>query len=495
MTGNIRKFLLVKNQKKTLLYCWDVKKNIKSQIDLKKKNFFLIGYKTSKYSIDDEFISIEIDKKISIVNDIFGSQPLYHYKNSNKEIFSNSIDEIFKFSKDITISKKEIYKYFSFGYLPFSQKTIYNNVRLVQSNSKIEITKKIQISTIAINLFKKKKVNIQKGEKDFLELFEKKIDTSKLNKSALCLTAGYDSLLSLIYAKKMTLATFGSSKSLDIIGAKRRKKKFAYNQKHFIYNIKNHALKDRDFIEYAGLLGGFANLSSIQYLFFINYLKKKKIHYLYFSDHFETARRNFKNINDLKNKYLTPSNIVEKYFKKKKIYYLLKKNFVREINSKYKTNRMNNFYFYDRFIKGNFWKNQICSNLGIIRISLPLDFKFINNNFNLLKKNNKNNFFFNLFPNNKNIKDELNFTEKSYTINSETKDVSAVNSLSILNLHKKYFIKVINSKYSKQFYNYFNLDLMKKSIKETNYIKKEEWFLLRFLSLIIFANKHKIKVK
>ena len=94
MTGNIRKFLLVKNQKKTLLYCWDVKKNIKSQIDLKKKNFFLIGYKTSKYSIDDEFISIEIDKKISIVNDIFGSQPLYHYKNSNKEIFSNSIDEI-----------------------------------------------------------------------------------------------------------------------------------------------------------------------------------------------------------------------------------------------------------------------------------------------------------------------------------------------------------------------------------------------------------------
>ena len=156
---------------------------------------------------------------------------------------------------------------------------------------------------------------------------------------------------------------------------------------------------------------------------------------------------------------------------------------------------MNNFYFYDRFIKGNSWKNQICSNLGIIRISLPLDFKFINNNFNLLKKNNKNNFFFNLFPNNKNIKDELNFTEKSYTINSETKDVSAVNSLSILNLHKKYFIKVINSKYSKQFYNYFNLDLMRKSIKETNYIKKEEWFLLRFLSLIIFANKHKIKVK
>ena len=216
---------------------------------------------------------------------------------------------------------------------------------------------------------------------------------------------------------------------------------------------------------------------------------------MYFSDHFETARRNFTNINDLKKKYLTPSNVVEKYFVKKKVYNLLKKNFFREIKSKYKTSIMNNFYFHDRFIKGSFWKNQICSNLGIIRISLPLDYKFINNNFNLLKKNKKNDFFFNLFPNQKNIKNELNFTKNFYIKNNENKDISTLNILDILNCNEKYFIKAINNKYSKQFSNYYNLDLMIKSIKDINFTKKEEWFLLRFFSLIIFANKYKTKIK
>ena len=275
--GNIRKFLLIKMKNIVLLYCWDLKRNKKLKIDLTKKNYFLVGYKSKIDSTNDEFISIEINKEISITNDIFGSQSLYHYKNSGKDIFSNSIDEIFKFHRDITISKNEIYKYFSFGYLPFSQNTIYNNIKLVQRCSKIEISKKtIKSSLNLIDLFKKKKVNLPQGKKDFSKLFKKKIDKSKFSKSALCLTAGYDSLISLLYTKKMPLATFGNKHSIDIIGAKRRKKKFANDRKHYIYTTKNHFLKNSNFVAYSRLLGGIANLSSVQYLNFINYLKKKK---------------------------------------------------------------------------------------------------------------------------------------------------------------------------------------------------------------------------
>lgn len=158
----------------------------------------------------------------------------------------------------------------------------------------------------------------------------------------------------------------------------------------------------------------------------------------------------------------------------------------------YKKNEINKFYLFDRFIKGNFWKNQVYSNLGLIKISLPLEFQFINNNFNLIKKNKENNFFFNLFPKKKNIFSELNSVREVY---GKNKDRSATNQLDILNYHKEYFSKILNRKYSKQFSSFFNLDLIKKSLKENCFVEKEEWFLLRLFSLIIFSNKYRIKIK
>ena len=40
------------------------------------------------------------------------------------------------------------------------------------------------------------------------------------------------------------------------------------------------------------------------------------------------------------------------------------------MNTKYKNNKMNKFYFYDRFLKGTYWKNQVCAMMGIVKINL-----------------------------------------------------------------------------------------------------------------------------
>ena len=65
----------------------------------------------------------------------------------------------------------------------------------------------------------------------------------------------------------------------------------------------------------------------------------------------------------------------------------------------------------------------------------------------------------------------------------------------MLKFHKKFFNKLLDKKYSKQFSNFFDIELIKKSLKDNNFVDKEEWFLLRLFSLIIFSNKHKIKIK
>lgn len=493
ITGNISKFLLIKKKQKISLYCWSLQGNKKNIVDLKKKFFFLVGYKHNKLSLDGEFISIDINKKITIKNDIYGSHNIYYYKNKNKEIISNSLDEIFKLKLNISISKKNIYKYFSFGFLPLSQDTIYNQIKLIERNSKIEVFKNLKIVSFDTNLFKRQKITIDEAKKDFIKLFKKKIYKIELEKAVLCLTAGYDTLLSLVYTKKkLNLATFGNYNSFDVLGAKRRKKIFVKNQKHYVYLTKNYALKEIDFLNYSSLLGGFANLSSIEFMNYINFLKKNNIKFVYHSDHFETARRNYSNLSDLKKKYLTPINVVKKYFINQKQYNYFKDKFFKKIKLQYKKNEINKFYLFDRFIKGNFWKNQVYSSLGLIKISLPLEFRFINNNFNLLKKNKENKFFFNLFPKKKNILNELNSVREVY---SKNKDRSATNQIDILNYHKEYFYKILNKKYSKQFSSFFNLDLIKKSLKENHFVEKEEWFLLRLFSLIIFSNKYRIKIK
>ena len=142
-----------------------------------------------------------------------------------------------------------IYKYFSFGYLPFSQNTIYKNIKLIKNNSRISISKNFKIISDNYNLFKKR-VNFKTASKDFKELFHNKIDNKNINQSALCLTSGYDSLLSLVYAKKIKVTTFETTIHLILLGLKEEIKNLLI-QNHLIYLTKNSHLHDSDFTSYA----------------------------------------------------------------------------------------------------------------------------------------------------------------------------------------------------------------------------------------------------
>ena len=111
-----------------------------------------------------------------------------------------------------------------------------------------------------------------------------------------------------------------------------------------------------------------------------------------------------------------------------------------------------------------------------------------NANSNYTNKFNRTTFD-TIFENNGEYKDELQFSANMLKKNKNKK--MPFNNLFLLKNYKKYFIsELLNAKRSK-LSNYFNFDKIIQSVKTGKFINNEEWFILRFLSFVIFFNMHK----
>lgn len=495
---NIRKFIFIKNfsNDKNTLNVWSLKNNKKLRINIKKNSNYLIGYLHNKEN-DGEFIKIENKNFLTkIQNDNYASHHLYKYidTNLNIAVYSNSIDEIFKLKDTKKILDiKNIYEYFAYGYIPSSKETIFKNITLTKGNTTIKINKKIREQNFQKNIFKEKsfKVTISNVKSKLKAAIKKKLKKKSI--STLCMTSGLDTLLGAYYftnlEKNISLSTWGTKNTNDIIRAKIRKKKFFKRSKHFILEIENKKIPEKYIKQYAYDTGGFGNLSAINIMLFTKFLfNKKKYHY--YCDHYESTRRIFENIDNLISKYETPKNIIKKNLFNFHKYKRIVSKVHRRIKTNFKKDKCKNFYFYDRYIKGTAMKNQIVSLNGSIKISLPIEYKFLNSISNFIDLNKEKPYekLFNL--NHKDINKELKIT----------KDISSKNKhkpmpfdqFYLLRNFKNLFLDEICKAEKSDLKKIFNFNKIKRTIKNESFLINEQWFLLRLLSLVIFFNKFKL---
>ena len=134
-------------------------------------------------------------------------------------------------------------------------------------------------------------------------------------------------------------------------------------------------------------------------------------------------------------------------------------------------------------------KNQIVSMNGSIKISLPIETKFLNSISNFIDFNNTKPYEKLFDIKNKNILDELKIT-KEFSEKQAYKPMP-FNQFYLLKNYKNFFINEIDKIEKTDLKRIFNLSRIKKTIKHQSFVINEQWFLLRFLSLIIFFNKFK----
>ena len=191
-------------------------------------NEFFMGYISPNKKKVGEYLLIKKNKKnITIFNDEFGTYPVYYITDKNKTLISNSIKLINDQLNNISLNKNQIYEYFCWGYLPCTNKTIYNNIYSLNPGNLIKVTNnKIKISIKNKNIFHRKN-NLKITSSNFFKLFTKEIKKIeyilKKNQSYIGLTAGNDSLLgSLLLSKtkfKFITTTFGDINSYEVIKA------------------------------------------------------------------------------------------------------------------------------------------------------------------------------------------------------------------------------------------------------------------------------------
>lgn len=158
---------------------------------------------------------------IKIFSSLFNILPVYYYENSNNIIVSSRMEYIISLIGNTGINKKYILERVLFNYA-FSNDTIYNDVRLLPSNSFIEITDTISIKKhfeITDNFVD----DPRSGKKVLEDISERFIHTASKyfpEKAAVSFTSGFDGRTLVSIGKKLDkdffAYSFGSKNSIDL---------------------------------------------------------------------------------------------------------------------------------------------------------------------------------------------------------------------------------------------------------------------------------------
>ena len=469
-----------------------VKKNqIKTTLNL------LIGYEnTYPKTKNGEYIKLKLEnEKIVIHNDFYSSFPVYIYENKNKIILSNSIEGLRIFEElELQISSKMIYRYFGFGFIPFTSDTVYNNVSLMPPNSKIIINRGLKLSSKTINIFNHK-LNIYNVKKVYEEL-----NISFINKTSLfrnenpifCLTSGLDSLLGSFLLKKnnikVSTATFGSSNKVkDIIISESRASSLQLGKKHYKSIINDIAFAQ--FIDLSTITGGLSTSSNIYFYNFILNLKNKGKYVFYYCDHYEALRRSLKSNPRSIISGTTPNAVINKYFINLNEYNRILKKDLKLIH-RYKFDPYMSYYLFEKYIKTTFYKNLIHNSLGTLKVTLPLDYNFLKVNNNYIRTTGTFSFkaIFNI------LSEELMLPFNTSENKKKTLRDFPFQPKVILKTFKNNFIEIFEKELGKELNVFFDVDKILTSLRCNRYVEKEEWFLLKLINLLIYKQKRKIDI-
>jgi hypothetical protein len=391
-----------------------------------------------------------------------------------------------------------LYDYYAFGYLPVTDDTIYKNIRLVRPGSWIKVSRKFSIETGPRELLAIPEGEIKKSLllEYFYESIGRKLKNIPPDGAIFCLTSGHDTLMGILGMKvngyRTDTATWGLSHSDDIAGARRRHSLFSGNTGHIEILIDGVELAPGDFEANADLLGGIGTAASI----YLNYFTEKmvssgKIHHLY-CDHYEATRRQLMSLEEIREKYTTPPPVVRKYFLDHEHYKNRVDLIINSIPAHYHHDHLMEFYFYDRYIRGPFYKNPVVSHMGAIKYTLPLDYRFLNFNHAVISQCHESTGgdIFRAMAGRLGM-DVSNITAR---LPDGAKQLPA-DTPSIIRNNKEYFISILESPYSRELSGLWDLARMKDTILRDTLIEKEEWFVLRLLHLLIFKDKYRIGVR
>lgn len=465
----------------------------------------LVGYSTNKLIgknyYDGEYIKLNISNTdVEIINDPYGSYPIFLWNQGDKTIISNAIDFLATFSNiQLKIDSSKIYEYFIIGYSILSQ-TIYKDIICLEPGSKICLSKQISIDKIYkksfLELENLNSLEIKEITKAFKDSISSKLDSIDRASVSFGLTSGHDSLLGGIVLKStgnlVDTVTMGDDKSEDINIARERHKLIFGNFQHIELETKDLDVNESDFDSISKICGGMTTLGAAS-LFKMHKTLRNIYNKKYFLDctHFEIMRKKLTQDIDFLDKYTTPDNVVENIFINSKIAKELKHKLLKKINHFYKERSLEKFYHYDRNVFGQNYKSLIMNELGGQRICLIHDQAILENI--IRSKNYKNSHpYWEVL---KQLTKETNLdisTEVQFLLNA--KKSLAFNNHSQIYLKEDYFIDLLDSNLAKLLKDFFNIDLLKSKIKNKNLINNEDWFLLRITALLSFGKNHNIGI-
>ncbi len=481
----INDFLLVfskKNKSKKIKFFRGSFKEI--NIQDKNENTFLIGYINNFVDyFDGEFVKIiKKNKNFEIINDYYASIPIYLYTSEKYIILTTSINLLKEEITDTTlkINEKNIYDYFSFGFMAATNDTIYENVSTINPNTKIVISDKVvskENQILDISTFYDFKIPT---------IFQNNVNykTSVIDKNLIfCLTSGMDSLIGGLSLKKslknFTTSTWGLNNSNDIIEARKRAN-LLNTIKHEEFIIENYEYKLRDFVNFSKITGGLSPLSSINLLGFTKFLVDKNFDHHIYCDFLEISRRNYNNLDEIQKKYLTPSPVIERYFSSTNGYQEAINSSTERILNSY--DNLMFFYIFERCVKSSFYKNAILRYFNVTKVTLSLDIKFILNCIKFVSTGQKNY---------DNILNQLISPKDKNKIKLSSNKQFPFQAQSILKNSKEFFLDILSS--NKNFFmGYFDMEIIINDINKDKYVNNNEWFIHRLLNLIIFNNGNKI---
>lgn len=502
MTEQIANFLFKfnKKQKQKQLLVWKSNKAEKVvDIDLNQDCSFIIGYQFEGLDGNDgEFVSItNLKNSLIIQNDRYASYRTYIYEDSQSIFVFSSISDIVNHSNsEITLNNTLLYDYFAFGYLPVTNDTIYKGIHCLQPHSTITIVNTVSIDSkqLQMHTMPENKVSESSLTECLCESIKRKLAHVPLGKSIFCLSSGQDTLLGLLGMRdcgyQADTATWGWQSSKDVTVAQTRHNWLSPATTHFEILLDDVKLEARDFENYSSLLGGVGTSASI----YIDYFTRKMIRegktYHIYCDHYEATRRILDSVEEIGERYTTPRGVIEKYFRDLANYDHRVNCILDSIRSNYKVDVPLEFYFYDRYIKGPFYKNLVVSRLGAIKFTLPIDHSLLHFNHAFIRQTRKlpyKNILKSLMK-----KQGLNGTASSHSQGKLKAFPFEANS--IVNTHKDYFISILECPSSGELCELWDLKKMKKVIYENNLIENEEWFILRLMNLLIFKQKYNLGV-
>jgi len=161
---------------------------------------------------------------IQIISEPFGISPVFYFTNENCSIFSSkpeSIRKALRGETELTINKEFILEQNLFNYSLFNA-TIYNEVFLVPSNSRVRITNEIKIEKEfnIEDLFIDQPISNKRCINDLTDLFVSLTESKIKDGDIISFTSGFDgrSLLAIAlnFNKRISAYAFGASDNPDI---------------------------------------------------------------------------------------------------------------------------------------------------------------------------------------------------------------------------------------------------------------------------------------